>query len=253
MTHGRPDYICEICGLMASPCNHMQEATIRELQAKLEYEQGLSALRREEAAEFLERAEKAAAKSERLCQSNIEWATNGRASAKKNGDLEAVNIALVAEIKRLNSQREICEGTVVEELNGEPVPGNIYDGTEAACPAYWRGQDNGSEGAMKRVVKLSADILELKADNERLRQWEVECLAALPSPSTDITDDGTSVRQIRIYLHWHHRPGIEQMHRYFELRRIVDSAIADKEAENKRLMDALKNVKAIEAAVAETF
>ena len=65
---------------------------------------------------------------------------------------------LFATIRELRAAQEICHGTFVDELDGKPVPGTIFDGTDAACPGWWRGHDNGAEGAMKRAEKAEAEI-----------------------------------------------------------------------------------------------
>ena len=54
-------------------------------------------------------------------------------------------------IKQLEQAQDICHGTVVETLDGELVPGTIYDGTDGACPGWWRGND---AACIKAIEKL---------------------------------------------------------------------------------------------------
>ena len=42
---------------------------------------------------------------------------------------------------RLEREQEACHGTAKDELAGKPLPGNWQDGTDGACPGWWRGQD----------------------------------------------------------------------------------------------------------------
>lgn len=83
-----------------------------------------------------------------------------------------------------------------------------------------------------RDVKVLVEALE--SERDRLLEWEAECKAAGPSSGADLSPDDW-MRQIRVYLHWHYRPGIQQEHRYFELRRIVESAISETTAERDEL------------------
>lgn len=90
-------------------------------------------------------------------------------------------------IRALQVERAICHGTVKETLDGKPVPGTINDGTDAACPGYWRGHDEGVAGAAKQILKVLDDgkvrnfgskeltevvekIRTLQAENARLKK-----------------------------------------------------------------------------------
>lgn len=61
---------------------------------------------------------------------------------------------LKLELKKLKEEREICRGEFEGDLDGEPVPGTVFDGTDAACPGWWRGQDDGVRGACQGLLKL---------------------------------------------------------------------------------------------------
>lgn len=112
---------------------------------------------------------------------------------------------------------------------GEVDPGKTYN---------WVCPDHGIWTDFKQLY-LRAE--EMKAERDGLLEWEAECKAASPSSGADLSP-GDWVRQIRVYLHWQSRPGIQQEHRYFELRRIVGSAISETEAERDRLRGALEGI-----------
>ena len=65
------------------------------------------------------------------------------------------------ELKELRAWKEqkeeqlsICEGRYVGEMDGKPVPGDFFDGTDGCCPGWWRGQDDGVRGAVERIQKV---------------------------------------------------------------------------------------------------
>ena len=60
---------------------------------------------------------------------------------------------------RLEKQLSTCNGTFQGELDGRPAPGTINDGTDAACPGWWRGHDHGCEGMKKKYKKIVAGLL----------------------------------------------------------------------------------------------
>ena len=45
--------------------------------------------------------------------------------------------------RHLEKELSICNGTFEGELDGKPVSGTIMDGTDAACPGWWRGHHHG--------------------------------------------------------------------------------------------------------------
>ncbi|KKN58686.1 hypothetical protein LCGC14_0549780 [marine sediment metagenome] len=51
----------------------------------------------------------------------------------------------------------ICNGTFEGELDGRKLPGTIFDGTDAACPAWFRGCDYGYEKAIEKLKKFLVD------------------------------------------------------------------------------------------------
>lgn len=61
-------------------------------------------------------------------------------------------------VAELEEQRSICHGTYVGELDGKPVLGNIHDGTDAACPGWWRGQEFGWEKGKASEKELVAQL-----------------------------------------------------------------------------------------------
>ncbi len=89
-------------------------------------------------------------------------------------DLQAKVEDLSKKLVLYEHRRTICHGTVVAELDGKPMPGTVYDGTDGACPGWWRGHDNGAEGAMKRAEKTLHDannrIMIAEAKTERLTE-----------------------------------------------------------------------------------
>ena len=67
---------------------------------------------------------------------------------KLQDQITGMKIRLVEQEK----ERAICHGTFVGELDGRLLPGDFFDATDGACPGWWRGHDNGAEGAMKRTI-----------------------------------------------------------------------------------------------------
>jgi hypothetical protein len=57
--------------------------------------------------------------------------------------------------------QDICNGTVDETLDGKPTTGTIFDGTDAACPGWWRGHDHGAEGMRKEMENAHATEMAL--------------------------------------------------------------------------------------------
>ena len=66
--------------------------------------------------------------------------------------------ALCAYALELEKQLSICNGTFKGEMDGKPVLGNIMDGTDAACPGWWRGMDYGCK-KMEEKYKERIDAL----------------------------------------------------------------------------------------------
>ncbi len=63
---------------------------------------------------------------------------------------------------------DICHGTTNDILNGKPLPGDWNDGTDGACPGWWRGHDNGAIGMKKKCDKEAKKMLAtLKAISDR--------------------------------------------------------------------------------------
>ncbi len=77
-----------------------------------------------------------------------------------------------ATIRDLQDKLVICHGTFVGELDGKSMPGTFHDGTDFACPGWWRGHDNGAKGAIKRAEKA-------EAENKRLTE-KLEAIASVP-------------------------------------------------------------------------
>lgn len=84
-----------------------------------------------------------------------------------------------AENEALEKAQAICHGTTAAMLDGKPLPGNWCDGTDAACPGWWRGMDFGwdkgeekrkaLEAKLAKVVEAATELIEvaeLRGDNE---------------------------------------------------------------------------------------
>ena len=63
--------------------------------------------------------------------------------------------AVCAYALELEKQLSICNGTFEGELDGKPVSGTLMDGTDGACPGWWRGQKHGCE---QMKSKFSAQL-----------------------------------------------------------------------------------------------
>ena len=72
--------------------------------------------------------------------------------------------ALQGENEKLQGLRAICLGEYIGELDGKPVPGTIHDGTDAACPGWWRGCDHGVEKMEGCAEKAEQERGELKKE-----------------------------------------------------------------------------------------
>jgi len=64
--------------------------------------------------------------------------------------------------------RSICRGEYKGELDGKPVPGTLFDGTDAACPGWWRGYDHGYEHRIKKLINNVRALRKTVADLQNI-------------------------------------------------------------------------------------
>ena len=85
-------------------------------------------------------------------------------------------VLLRERIAELEQERIACHGTSNDLLDGKPMPGNWRDGTDSACPGWWRGQDYKHEKTEARIAELERerdgarrDSIKSRGVNARLR------------------------------------------------------------------------------------
>jgi hypothetical protein len=83
-------------------------------------------------------------------------------------------------LRALFADRNICHGTTHDELDGKPLSGNWQDGTDAACPGWWRGHDQAAakyqaqreDEEKSRVAERENWRALAKADKARIKELE---------------------------------------------------------------------------------
>lgn len=70
----------------------------------------------------------------------------------------------------LEAAQDICQGTTKDFLNGKQLPGNWSDGTDGACPGWWRGLDYGCEKMNEKLLKRTKAAEAAEAENAKLRE-----------------------------------------------------------------------------------
>jgi len=83
---------------------------------------------------------------------------------------------LRAENERQRKQLIACNGTAEDVLDGVPLPGNWQDGTDGACPGWWRGEAYKHTKTEARITQLEGEIMRLRNLLETLHEdlWEKE-------------------------------------------------------------------------------
>ena len=60
-------------------------------------------------------------------------------------------------IEELEAGKDICRRTTKDYLDGKLLPGNWSDGTDGACPRWWRGLDEGCKKMEEKLLQQLAD------------------------------------------------------------------------------------------------
>ena len=105
---------------------------------------------------------------------------------RRNEFLETQYKSDKAKIAKLEQARDICHGTTKDMLDGKPMPGNWSDGTDGACPGWWRGQEYGAEIAVKEMGQLGGKVGILEAERDTLAARIAELKAEIAQAASEI-------------------------------------------------------------------
>ncbi len=117
-------------------------------------------------------------------------------------------------ITELEAAKDICHGTTKDFLDGKQLPGDWSDGTDAACPGWWRGLDRGCEKMEEKLLKRTEEaeakwdnlpivikgvsfnklqeLLMIKTERDRLREYtehKQSCLVHTEKGDTELTEE----------------------------------------------------------------